>query len=77
MEIKDIEVKYLTVAQIATDAGVDANTVHNWLKYHRYLKEERLLGRPVVERTEYARFKAEHPHLIKTATTITAPAPAP
>lgn len=57
----------LTVPEIARDAGVDNQTVHNWLKYHRYMESERKLGRPVVQREEYDRFKREHPELIKTA----------
>ena len=55
---------FLTVPEVARDAGVTLTTVHNWLKYHRYMEWRRLLGRPVVHREEYARFKREHADIV-------------
>lgn len=57
---------FLTVPEIARDAGVTVTTVHNWLKYHRYMEWRRLLDRPVIHREEYARFKREHEELVKS-----------
>jgi len=63
---QDQTLDFLTVPEVARDAGVTLATVHNWLKYHRYMEWRRLLGRPVVHRDEYARFKREHAELVVT-----------
>jgi hypothetical protein len=56
----------MTQTEIAEDAGVDIYTVSNWLNYWRHMTWEKVLGKKVVRREEYARFKREHPELIKT-----------
>lgn len=68
MNFEEIERAYMSAPEIAEQAGVDIKTVHNWLKYHRYMKFEYLLGKPLVERAEFEKFKKEHPELIKRET---------
>ena len=58
---------YMTVPAIAKDAGVELHTVHNWINYHRYMTAEQILDRPAIKKSDYARFKREHPELIKSA----------
>lgn len=58
--------KFLTVPQIAQDAGQPISKIHYWLRYQQLMSWTRIFGRIVVERDEYARFKREHPELIKT-----------
>lgn len=65
MSAATIEQEYLTVSDIARDSGRELATVYNWLKYHRYLSYERVLGKTVVRRAEYQQFKREHPELMK------------
>lgn len=55
---------YMTIADVAGDAGVTQSTVHNWIKYYRYLTTDRILGRLVIRRDEWAAFKESHPELI-------------
>lgn len=66
MDLQAIEVKYVTAPEMARECGVTLQTVHSWLKYHRYMKSQYVFGKPVVERTEYSRFKRERPELIRT-----------
>lgn len=67
MEIDKLQADYISVPEIARDAGVITKTVHNWLKYHRYMPFIYIFGKPVVRRDDYESFKSEHPELIKAA----------
>lgn len=57
--------EFITLPEIAKDANVTINTVHNWLRYHRYMNFTQMLGRPVVHRADYEAFKQEHPELLR------------
>jgi hypothetical protein len=64
--IEQITGDYLTAPQIARASGVDTKTVHNWLKYHRYMDFIYIVpGKPVVKREDFEKFKSEHPELIR------------
>lgn len=60
----EIERKFLTVRQVAEEAGVPDTQVHNWAKYYRYFEFSYLMGKPLVRRADFEKFKQEHPELI-------------
>ena len=57
--------EYISAPEIAKETGANIYEVHRWLRYHRYMESEKVFGSRVVKRSEYERFKAEHPELIK------------
>lgn len=63
MTAAEIEAYYITIPEIMADTGRDKNTVHNWLKYHKFMPYESVLGRPAVKREDYELFKVLHPEL--------------
>lgn len=65
MTAEEIERTYITVPEIMADTGTHRTTVYNWLKYHKHMAYENVLGKPVVRRDEYARFKREHAELVE------------
>lgn len=65
MNAESIEQEYVTVTDIARESGQKLATVYNWLRYHGYLRYERVLGRTVVRRAEWDEFKKTHPGLMK------------
>lgn len=71
MTAENIAADYVSAPEIADESGVALNTVHNWLKYHGYMAHEKILGRRVVRRTEFERFKLEHPELVKAKSEVT------
>ena len=62
---EEIERNYVTVPQIAEESGVDQPVVHRWARYFRYFEFSYLLGKPLVKRADYEKFKVEHPELMK------------
>lgn len=66
MTPEQIETTFISFPEIARECGVDANTAHNWANYHRFFEKHNLLGKPVVLRSDFERFKREHAELIKT-----------
>ena len=58
---------YVTIPEIAAETGATYHTVHSWLHYHRHMTAERVLGRIVVHRSDYEKFKEEHPELVQRA----------
>jgi len=72
MTAEEIHSTFITVPEIMADCETDRNTVYNWLKYHGYMSHESVLGKPVVRREEYARFKQKHPELAQAQTKVAA-----
>ena len=62
-DCQELEADYVRTTEIARDADVTIHQVHNWIKYHRYLTAEKVLGVLVVRRSEYERFRKDHPEL--------------
>lgn len=65
MKETDLSEIYVTYNEAAEETGVSRNTVSNWVNYHRYFDRVRVLGKPVLRRTEFDKFKFEHPELIQ------------
>lgn len=64
MSLQELHERYLTVPQIMEATGQNNSTVHNWLKYHRYMSFEYAFETPIVRIEDFERFKAEHPELV-------------
>jgi DeoR/GlpR family transcriptional regulator of sugar metabolism len=58
------EARFVTVKAVADECGVTVPTVHSWLKYHRFMPFHSVFGRILIDRSDYARFKSEHPDLL-------------
>ena len=71
MTAEQIQRVYVTVPEIMAECETDRNTVYNWARYHRHFEFEYVLGRPCVLRTEFERFKREHPELVKAKSEVT------
>jgi hypothetical protein len=56
---------YISLPDIATTTGVTYATALSWGKHHHYYKIRSILGRNLVLKTEFEKFKAAHPELIK------------
>ena len=65
MKPEQISKTYVTVPEIMAECGVDKSTAFNWLRHFGYMNHEKILGRRVVLRTEFERFKREHSELVK------------
>lgn len=59
----ELESRYITVPEMAAEAGVTWSTVYGWLNYFRYLPFSRVLKRVVVRREDWQKFQGEHPEL--------------
>lgn len=64
MTIEQAKNVYMSFPEIASECRVSIWTAHNWANYHRYFRKQRLVGKPVVLRADFEKFKNEHPELI-------------
>lgn len=71
MNLDELEADYMDFPAIASEMGVPYTMVPNWARYHRYFPVEYFFDKPVVARSEFERFKREHPELIQAKREVT------
>lgn len=76
--ISVVEQGCMTIAEVAEEAGVSEQTAHDWGNRTRpggirYLTKIWIKGKPFVRRSDFDRFKRDHPELIKAQTPAEAP----